>query len=128
MLKNGKGVSYPLELYKYAKRFRSRRSRWTKSKSSEAESVKLVEKLIREALGVPEGAHWVCREGDLTGPDNPRIAPWCEGVGGIRSERGIWHPAQALGEGRVLWKRLIYPKEKPTELEMLAEVGMGMEE
>ena len=78
---------------------------------------------VKDLLGVPTGAHWVCREGGLNGPDDRRIPPWCEGVGGFRAEHGIWHPAESLGEGRVLWKRLIYPATKPSPLEQIAEIA-----
>jgi hypothetical protein len=81
----------------------------------------------KELLGLPTGAYWVCREGDMNGPLDERIPSWCDGVGGLRADAGIWHPTESLGAGKVLWKRLIYPVTPPSPLEQIAEIARGEE-
>ena len=113
----------PTEEYKLLRRKALRRKKLrAKPRLRKSASESLWEQ-AKDLIGLPVGAYWVCREGDLSGPDDRRIPPWCEGVGGFRAESGIWHPAESLGGGRVLWKRLIYPVTQPSPLEQIAEIA-----
>jgi hypothetical protein len=105
-----------------------RKTRRRAARLSPKTSWEEAEKRLRALLGSPKGSYWVCCEGSTTAPDRSHIPPWCEGVGGLRSELGSWHPALSLGNGRVLWKCLIYPKVQPTLLEQLAETTHEGEE
>jgi len=78
---------------------------------------------VREILGVPKGSFWIYRWGDLIGPDEKRIPSWCDGVGGLHADKGIWQMRETGEDGKVLWQRLIYPKVQATPLEMLAEIA-----
>ena len=104
-----------------------RRARRARQYRSYEERVAEAIKAVWEIFVACPGSYWVCREGDVHGPDDREIPPWCEGVKGLRSHLGLWHPAGSAGSGRVLWKRLIYPVQKVSELEMLAETGEGEE-
>ena len=93
-----------------------------RKKASWPGSYRSTEERIKEALGMPKGAHWVLREGGMDGPHDGSIPDWCSGVGGLRGEMGIWHPWQYLGDGCVIWRRLIYPEREPSPVEELADL------
>ena len=82
---------------------------------------KTVEDKLKDLI-MPADAYWVLREGSLEGPHEDSIPPWCEGVTGLSSDRGIWHPWHYAGDGKVIWRRLIYPARPPSPVEELADV------
>ena len=82
---------------------------------------KTVEDKLKDLI-MPKDSFWVLREGNLEGPHDSSIPPWCDGVQGFSSDRGIWHPWHYEGGGKVIWRRLIHPTRKPSPVEELADL------
>ena len=125
--KQAKQQKRSTSLQRTIRRARKRAKRRRASVDENARFEKVVG-VLTELISGQTGSFWVCCEGDATGPDDPYIPSWCAGVKGMRAHLGIWHPAAPVGPGRVLWKRLIYPVSRPSELEMLADARRGGEE
>ena len=73
-------------------------------------------------LQLNSSAYYLVCKGDKTGPRNPALPDWLEGLKGPFADRGIWHPF-AVEDGAVYWAILVWECRKPTATERLAFIA-----